>query len=165
MGNDPRSPLHAGDGLETRPRARRRWLILAALAALAPLIAACGSAMGATGASGHPTLSCTTIVASHGIDVIAAQLTCHVTGAAASDTSFKLQYRVTNPDGNAPRLTSTCDGALHNGSGSCTQTYTAPVPIPLTPGSVSGETSPGHQSLGPVTPVVHDATPVPGQHL
>ncbi|HEU0026737.1 MAG TPA: hypothetical protein VFQ25_06435 [Ktedonobacterales bacterium] len=146
------------------PSRRRLGAVVAGFAALALLLAACGQSTAASGA-GSPKLSCVTVISGHGIDVITAQLTCHVTGAAASDTSFSLQYRVTDDSGQSRTFSTPCAGALRDGAGSCAQSYTAPVPVPLTPATVSGYTSPGHQALGPVTPIEQDATLAPGQHL
>ncbi len=145
---------------------RQRAGALAILVALASLLAACGSAQGQTssGSSGHPTLACVSVIGGQGIDTIAARLTCKVTGATASDTSFQLQYRVTD-SGNHLSYSAVCAGELHNGAGSCTQTYVAPVPLSITPASVSGHAEPSNQTLGPVTPTEHDATPAPNQHL
>ena len=152
-------------GKEMMPRPRRLAPVFASLAALALLLAGCGSVTTPTGSSSSPALTCATVLSGHSVDVVTAQLTCHVTGADPSDTSFSLQYRVTDDSGSAPHFTATCSGALRNGSGSCTQSYSAPVPRPLTPASVSGETTPGRQPLGPVTPTERTATPAPGQHL
>lgn len=146
---------------------RARGLALAGLVSLAALLAACGGAGGSPlgSSSASPTLSCVSVTYAHDVDVITAQLTCHVTGAAASDTSFTLHYTVTNDSGQTRPFTATCVGTLTNGAGSCAQSYSAPVPIPLTPAAVSGATEPGHAALGPVTPTQRDATPQPGQHL
>lgn len=159
----PRALLCRGERLG-KPSRRRLSMAIAGLAALALLLAACGQS-GAAGGAGSPKLACVTVVSGGGIDVITAHLTCHVTGAAASDTSFSLKYRVTDDNGHTRDFTATCAGALHGGSGSCAQTYSAPVPLPLTPATVSGYTTPGHQALGPITPTEKDATPAPGQHL
>ena len=158
---DSRARVHWRVGAPSRHHVSA---ISAGVAMLALLLAGCGQSTAASGAGGLK-LSCDTLVAGTGIDVITAKLTCQVTGASASDTSFTLKYRVTKDDGQSMTFSSVCQGALHDGSGSCTQTYSAPVPFPLTPGSVSGTTSPGNQALGPLTPTVHTATPAPGQHL
>ncbi len=161
MGYHPRALLRLGVGAPSR----RLGMIVTGVAALALLLAACGQTSVASGGGGGDLkLTCATVVAGHGIDVETAQLTCHVTGAAASDTAFSLQYHVTD-NSNHFSYTAACAGALHSGAGSCTQSYTAPVPVPLTPASVSGYTTPGHQALGPVTPTVATATLAPGQHL
>ena len=163
MGSGPRTLFGWREGAGMLPRRSLRAGSVG-LVALALLLAACGQAAGANG-GGKLTLSCGTLVAGQGIDVITAHITCHVSGAAASDTSFTLKYHVTSDDGRNITFSSVCAGTLHNGAGSCEQTYSAPVPFPLTPGSVSGYTSPGHQALGPLTPTVRTATPAPGQHL
>ncbi len=139
-------------------------MTVAGAAALALLLAACGATAPAS-SSAHPRLTCVTVIAGGSIDVVTAHLTCQVSGAAASDTSFSLQYRVTDDSGQSRTLADACVGALHNGAGSCSRAYSAPVPLSLTPATVSGYTSPGHQALGPVTPTVVTATLAPGQHL
>lgn len=144
---------------------RQRIGAFAVFVALASLLAACGSAPTQTSssASGHPTLTCDSVIGGQGVDTIAARLTCKVTGASASDTSFQLQYQVTD-SGSHLSYSAVCSGALHNGAGSCVQMYVAPVPLSLTPASVSGHAEPSNQALGPVTPTEHDATPAPNQH-
>lgn len=142
-------------------------LVLLCLTALALGLAGCGAAQPSpSGSSGRLALSCSSVVGPQGVDVIVARLTCHVSGAPASETAFNLTYHVTGQDSGQPRdLTPVCHGILQDGAGSCEQAYTTLAPNALTPASVSGETTPGHMALGPVTPAERDASPVPGQHL
>jgi hypothetical protein len=166
MGHYPHTALHAAEGQSAPPR-RRLSMVIAGVAALALLLVACGQNSAASGGAGGGglKLSCVTIVGGQGIDVVTAHLTCHVTGASSSDTSFTLKYTVKDDSGQSRTFTSVCKGPLQNGAGSCSQTYTAPVPFPLTPATVSGYTEPGHQALGPLTPTEQTATLAPGQHL
>lgn len=124
------------------------------LAGMALLVVACGSAGGgstSTGPTTRPTLTCTTQTGVEGIDVITAQLTCHVQGAARDATSFALTYRVSNSSGQGREIPGTCEGTLQDGAGVCTQRYAAPAPLGVGNGIVSGWTAPDHQPLGPVT--------------
>lgn len=163
LANIQRAALFIGERLFAS--SRRLGISITGVAMLALLLSACGATPASSGSSGSPKLTCATLVSGHSIDLVTAQLTCHVTGASASDTAFSLKYRVTDDSGQGRVLSATCSGPLSNGVGSCTQSYSAPVPMTLTPATVSGETTPSHQALGPVTPAEHDATPAPGQHL
>jgi hypothetical protein len=147
-------------------RQTRHWsLILAGFVLLAALLAGCGANQPSPLGSGKLTLTCSTVVWGHDVDVVTARLTCRVSGAPASEASFSLTYHVTAQDARSFPFSAACHGTLTNGAGSCVQSYSAPAPIPVTPASVSGETAPSHITLGPVTPTEHDATPAPGQHL
>ena len=97
-------------------------------------------------------LTCTLSEHGSGIDVISATLSCSVSGAVASETSFALTYTATGPNGQAHPTSSHCSGALQHGSGTCSQTYNFVAPYGSKPGSVAGETLPDHHQLGPVTP-------------
>jgi hypothetical protein len=116
---------------------------------------------------GHPTLTCETTSSAQGVDVITTTLTCDVRNAPASDTTFMLTYSVASTTTGQTRLfTPVCSGPLRDGSGSCVQRYSAPVPLTLGKGIVSGKTSPGQLPLGPVTPQQGPAqTPPPGGPL
>lgn len=139
---------------------------LAVLVLLVASLAGCGGAGGASdGSSGRTTLTCSTVVGAAGVDVISARLTCHVSGAPASDTAFDLTYHVTSPGITPATLTPVCRGTLVNGVGVCQQMYNVVAPNPIAPASVAGETTPSHTALGPVTPTEIDATLAPGQHL
>jgi hypothetical protein len=110
--------------------------------------AACGTAS----AGGHATLTCAAATAPQGIDVLSTRLTCEVTGAPASATSFRLHYTVKSASGSGFTPDATCDGSLQFGSGTCTETYTIPFPTASGTPSVAGELLPGRQPLGPVRP-------------
>jgi hypothetical protein len=141
-------------------------LAACALLAMAALLAGCGGAGAASdGSSGHLTLTCSSVIAPTGIDVVSARLLCQVSGAPASATSFSLTYHVTNPDARGFPFGATCAAPLHRGAGTCVQVYSAPVPAPVSPATVSGYVEPGHIAIGPVTPKETQATPKPGQPL
>jgi hypothetical protein len=101
---------------------------------------------------GTTPLTCTLSEHPSGIDVISATLSCSVSGAVASETSFALTYTATGPNGQEHPTSSHCSGALQHGSGTCAQTYSFVVPYGSKPGTVAGETLPDHHQLGPVTP-------------
>jgi hypothetical protein len=85
-------------------------------------------------------------------DQISQTLTCTVRNAPASDTSFALRYGVLDPSGNSHPFTQTCDGSLHDGSGSCTESYQYILPFDAQNGPVTGASSPSGQKLGPIIP-------------
>lgn len=145
-----------------RSRRGPRAIAVAALATLILALAACGAPSSPDTAS-HPALSCTSVIAPTGIDVVSARLLCHVSGAPASATSFALTYHVTDP--NARQFGQTCQAPIHRGAGTCAQVYSVPVPAPISPATVSGYIEPGHIAIGPVAPKETQATPQPGQHL
>lgn len=131
------------------------------------VLSACGhsvvsSAQSATSPATHsPTtspattpLTCTLSEHGSGVDVISATLSCSVSGAVASETSFALTYTATGPNGQGHPTSSQCSGALQHGSGACSQTYNFVAPYGSKPGTVTGETLPDHHQLGPVTPQV-----------
>jgi hypothetical protein len=136
---------------------RGSWLGMA----LVPLLlAACASSAPTASASGgHETLRCTLATSIQGVDVIKQVLTCKVTGAPASETGITLSYHAEDGAGQQRLLTPACVGALNQGSGSCTQTYSTPAPMGSGPGSVAGVTEPHHHALGPVTPTPVAGTP------
>ena len=101
---------------------------------------------------GTTPVTCTLSEHGSGIDVISATLSCSVSGAVASETSFTLTYTATGPNGQARPTSSQCSGALQHGSGACSQTYNFIAPYGGKPGTVAGETLPDHHQLGPVTP-------------
>lgn len=148
-------------------------LTLAALLCLA--LAACASATSRSSATGGSTavahaptvtshvavtgpvssvvLTCTTRTTSGSEeDQVQQVLSCSVTNAPSADTQFALSYSIRSPAGTLHPFTQTCSGALHAGAGTCSQTYTFIVPYAPLPGPVSGESSPSHHTLGPVTP-------------
>jgi hypothetical protein len=133
-------------------------LVYAALSSALLLLAACGAAGAGGGGSSIPggpqrmTLACTTETSPQGVDVISTLLTCTVTYAPASATSFVLNYHVTGSLDHPHEYTATCAGALHGGSGVCSQRYYAPVPLATGKAVVSGKTEPDQQQLGPVSP-------------
>lgn len=142
---------------------RSLWLTLACagLASLVSPLVGCGLTPGGGGSltSGAPKLSCVARQYGHAVDVITTALTCQVTGAPASDTAFTLRYTVSEANGGTRTYPALCAGALHNGSGSCAQEYSAPAPFGSAVGSVSGETTPDQRPLGPLTPTERQATP------
>jgi hypothetical protein len=81
-----------------------------------------------------------------------ATLACRVSGAAASDTSFALSYTPGGPGSRQQPMGAACAGPLHDGAGSCTQTYALVAPAGSAPGSVAGQAQPSHTPLGPVRP-------------
>jgi hypothetical protein len=85
---------------------------------------------------------------------VAHDLTCDVTGAPSSETSFTLQYQLQD-SGKTITYGPTCSGPLHNGNGSCFQTYTEVVGVfdHATP-SVFGKVLPSMQILKSVTPAM-----------
>lgn len=85
-------------------------------------------------------------------DQVTQRLTCAVRDAPASDTTFTLHYGVFDPGGAIHPFTQTCAGALHNGSGSCAQTYEYILPFNARNGPVAGTSSPSGKALGPVVP-------------
>jgi hypothetical protein len=97
-------------------------------------------------------LTCTLSEHGSGVDIISATLSCSVSGAVASETSFALTYTAPGPNGQAHPTSSQCSGALQHGSGTCSQTYSFVAPSGGRPGTVAGETLPDHHQLGPVTP-------------
>lgn len=151
--------------LSVRQRVRRAG-VGALLGACAALFAACGVTPTVRSQPGQVTLTCTTTSSAQGVDVVSTLLTCDVRNAPASDTSFMLEYSVATSTGQAHLFTPVCAGPLSDGNGSCVQRYSAPVPLALGKGIVSGKTSPDQRPLGPVTPQQGVAqTPPPGGPL
>lgn len=120
--------------------------------ALAGSVAACGtSANENVGGGPPPKVECSQAMTGHGIDVVNTKLTCKVTGAASSDTTFTLHYAIKH-NGTPRPFDATCAGTLQNGAGTCTQTYALVVPFDSGSASVSGELLPSHHAVGPLTP-------------
>ena|SRR5689334_7858205 len=161
------------DQLVSRALIRPRPLALALLCAVLALSAcaaagasptqhATSSATGsrttpsATSSAATPSttasLTCTLNKRITGIDVIAATLSCNVSGAAVGETSFTLAYMATGPNGQARPVGPPCIGPLQHGVGTCSQTFSLIAPYGVKPGSVEGEALPDHRHLGPVTP-------------
>lgn len=111
---------------------------------------------------GQARVACVTALRPYGVDTITFALTCQVTGAAPSDTSFTLQYQVASSNGQPHIFTPACVGTLRDGAGSCRQTYFVIAPFLFNRGSVAGSTSPGHVALGPIIPT--QITPTPGPY-
>lgn len=151
----------------------RAWSVilplLAVLTLLAVGLAACGSASAepsstdtpvaiATGPVASPTpgpaLSCT-VHTSAGEEDDSQQmaLSCAVARAPAGDTSYVLHYGVNDPSGLFHAFSQTCAGTLHNGAGTCGQTYEYIFPFPAQPGPVTGQFSPSGLRFGPAIPV------------
>ena len=128
--------------------------MLTMLTTLALLLAGCTGAGGAQGLGGtaDPTVNCTTHQTVGQIDVIGETLACSVSGAAASETSFTLTYTAISTTGQRRTFDATCAGALHNGAGTCTQTYALIVPFALASSTVTGKLLPDNRAIGPVTP-------------
>ena len=148
---------------------RMRTLCRAAaiVASVLPLaLSACGISVDVPAASSSPsastdsqaTLTCqehSEVAATFrdpGPQKVVHDLTCNVTGAPNSETSFTLKYQLQD---NGTMLTygPTCSGPLQNGKGACFQTYIEVVGVfdhamPI----VFGELLPGRESLGPVMP-------------
>jgi len=129
--------------------------LVIALALATLLLAGCSGdpgGMQTQGGPSAPTLHCATRQTTGQIDVIEVTLTCAVSGAAASETSFTLSYTAINSSGHRRTFDATCDGALHNGEGSCMHTYALVVPFELASSTVTGKLLPDNRALGPVTP-------------
>ena len=112
-------------------------------------LAGCGAR---TSNAGTPSLRCSVQSEPSGVDVLATKLTCNVADAASNETSFTLRYTLIADDGTRRPFNATCDGTLHDGAGSCTQTYAVIAPLSPSSASVDGELLPSHRALGPVTP-------------
>lgn len=140
-----------------------------ALCLLVVALAACGSASGptvaasttppfvATGPVATPTpgplLTCKAHTgAGDEDDSVKIALTCSVSHAPASETSYTLHFGVLDPGGQYHALTPICAGPLHNNAGSCTQTYVFIFPFPINPGPVTGQFTPSGLRFGPVIP-------------
>ena len=109
----------------------------------------CASSSGAA----TPQVRCTVHIAPTGVDVIQTALQCTVTKAPQSDTRFTLHYALLDDAGKPlPAFDAACEGALTHGTGTCQQTYSVVAPKSPTDSSISGESSPSHIALGPVTP-------------
>ena len=100
-----------------------------------------------------PTLTCA-VHSAEGAEDDETQhtLTCTVKHAPLTDTRFTLHYGVRDPAGSIHPLDPACSGALHNGSGSCTQKYEFIVPFAPVPAPVTGASQPSDTALGPATP-------------
>ncbi len=104
--------------------------------------------------SAAASLTCTLSKHVTGIDVITATLSCNVSGAAASETSFTLVYMATGPNGQARPIGPPCVGHLQDRAGTCSQNFSLTAPYGIKPGSVKGEALPDHRQLGPVVPTM-----------
>lgn len=142
---------------------------LLALALLIMALAACGSANGPTTAASitppaiptgpvatptpGPLLTCKAHTgAGDEDDSVEIVLTCAVSHAPTSETSFTLHFGVLDPGGQFHALTPICAGTLRNTAGSCTQTYEFIFPFPINPGPVTGQFAPSGLRFGPVIP-------------
>lgn len=152
----------------------RQFIVLVCLLlALSGLAACSGSGVGGglgtsatpTAATRTPTAAVTTstsavaLVCSYQeqlrpVDSIQVILSCTVTHAPSSATSFTLRYRLTDKVGAQHLLQPDCIGALKNGQGACHQTYalTLPLASALAHGVVTGALEPDQSPLGPVAP-------------
>jgi hypothetical protein len=116
---------------------------------LTATLGGCASSSSAAG----PQMRCTVRIAPAGVDVIQTALQCTVTNAPQDDTRFTLHYALVDDAGKPlPAFDAACEGALAHGTGTCQQTYSVVAPKSPTDSSVSGESSPSHTALGPVTP-------------
>ncbi len=82
------------------------------------------------------------------------ELTCKVAGAPSSETSFTLQYTLSDSNGTTETFPSRCEGALQYGAGTgtCVQKYDEDVGVFKNPrATVFGELLPSKEPLGPVT--------------
>lgn len=126
---------------------------IVALSLLLAMLAACGSPSGSLGGTtGQPTLTCTDRTAAHPIDTMSVVLTCAVVNAPSAATSYTLQYTIVDALGHPRSMGATCAGSLSGGAGTCTQTYSLPIPLDPSKATVSGTLQPGGQKLGPVKP-------------
>ena len=72
-----------------------------------------------------------------------------------------LHYSIQNNAGKSIVLPPVCQGTLSGGAGSCTATFSSPLPQLLTRGVVSGSTEPNQYPLGPISPKqVSGTTPI-----
>ena len=126
-----------------------KFAALLALLALVSMVAACGLTRVGTVSGPPTTLQCSQTPAGHGVDVVSMKVTCQVSGAASGDTSFQLHYTLKSGNGTPRALDAICGGALHDGKGTCTQTYALVVPFDSGSPSISGEFLPSHLVLGP----------------
>jgi hypothetical protein len=134
---------------DKRYRSASGVMICGPLVLLGMMVGGCASSSSAA----TPQLRCTVHIAPTGVDVIQTALQCAVTNAPQSDTRFTLHYALLDDAGKAlPPFDATCEGALAHGSGTCKQTYSVVAPKSPTDSQVSGEASPSHTALGPVTP-------------
>ena len=137
---------------------KRLFVGLMAMGILAAALAGCGAGTSSQASSGQVTLRCTQREQGMLVDASPLTLSCNVSNAPASATSFQLHYTL-NPQGQqAHSYDSVCAGTLHNGAGSCTQIYTVIAPLSPTDAHVSGALMPGNTPLGPVTPTLVSAT-------
>lgn len=82
------------------------------------------------------------------------ELTCTVEGAPSSETSFSLQYTLSDSTGTTETFPSRCEGALQYGAGkgTCVQVYVEDVGVFTNPqAAVFGELLPSREPLGPIT--------------
>lgn len=139
------------------------------LACLSLALVACESASGPTAAATAPQPAATTgpaltptpgtllrctahTSAGQEDDSEQIALTCAVSHAPASETSYTLHFGITDPSGMFHALTPTCAGALQNGAGSCSQIYEFIFPFAANPGPVTGQFAPSGLRFGPVIP-------------
>lgn len=128
----------------------RAGMLLATLT-LAVLTAGCGLTTVQTIGGGPPiALQCGQATAGHGVDVVTLKLTCKVSDAPSGDTSFQLHYSLKSGNGSLRHFDAVCEGALVNGTGTCTQTYALVVPFDSGSATVSGQLLPSHKALGPM---------------
>jgi hypothetical protein len=128
------------------------WLTLGLLVALA----GCSGNSAAGKSVPAASLTCTVHTsAGSDDDEVKQTLSCMVTHAKATDTSFSLHYGLVDPLGHVRPFDKTCDGSLHNGSGSCTQAYEFIVPFRPAPAPVTGELLPSHVLIHPATPMAN----------
>ena len=108
---------------------------------------------GASATTSAPTLTCA-VHSAEGSDDDETQhtLTCTVKHAPLTDTRFTLHYGVRDSAGSVHPLDPACSGALHNGSGSCSQKYEFIVPFAAVPAPVTGASLPSDTALGPAAP-------------
>ena len=120
--------------------------------------AASGSSLSTAAPRQSTLFACTMETEVQPIDTIRETLICTVSHAASSETSFTVQYTVTNNLGQPHAYDPACSGKLQGGSGRCAETYSVVITPSLlkAKGSVSGFTYPTRYPLGPVVP-----TPAP----
>lgn len=111
-----------------------------------------GSTSGTSGTGTPPTLTCASQTAVHPVDTLRVKLTCAVAHAPSNATSFTVHYTVVDKLGHQRTLGAPCTGRLSGGSGSCTETFSLPIPLDPSKATVSGTLQPGGQPLGPVVP-------------
>lgn len=104
-------------------------------------------------------LTCALETAVRPVDTVTETLHCTVAHVPSSETTFALQYTVMNRIGHPQTIAQNCRGALADGNGSCSVTFSVMAPLGSAKGTVSGATEPNRYPLGPVVPTQAKDTP------